>query len=143
VLYNVPGYPPSPSFYGASAFMALMAAWYGFRYVAYRLVAFAFAGRESGRRWINGFMATQAYSGLLMIAPAFLLLYRPGWHDTLITISLSVYSAANLLFIAKGFRIFYRNFQSLLYFILYLCTLEIIPMFAIYRLSVYLWALTS
>ncbi|WP_367617564.1 DUF4271 domain-containing protein, partial [uncultured Duncaniella sp.] len=31
------------------------------------------------------------------------------------------------------FRLFYDNFGSLLYFILYLCTLEIVPLVLIYR----------
>ncbi len=143
VLYNLPGYPPSPSFAGATASMALLAVYYIFRYVAYRLVGFAFAGKTGAVRWINGFMATQAYAGLLLIVPALLLVVRPEWRDILVTISLSIYGVADILFIAKGFRIFYTKIQSLLYFILYLCTLEIIPMLVIYRLSAYLWAYTA
>lgn len=143
VLYNLPGYPPAPSFAGATASMALLACYYLFRYVAYRLVGFTFAGKTGAVRWINGFMATQAFAGLFLIVPALLLVVRPEWRDILVTISLTIYGAANILFIAKGFRIFYTKIQSLLYFILYLCTLEIIPMLAIYRLCVYLWAFTA
>ncbi|MDE6655263.1 MAG: DUF4271 domain-containing protein [Muribaculaceae bacterium] len=36
------------------------------------------------------------------------------------------------MFIIKGFRIFYHKIWSLLYFILYLCTLEIVPLIILY-----------
>ena len=38
-----------------------------------------------------------------------------------------LYIIARVIFICKGFIVFYDNFYSLLYFILYLCTLEIAP----------------
>lgn len=133
VLYNLPGLPPSPGFTGAAAQMGLLGAYYLFEYFAYQTVGYAFGSKEGRRQWVNGFMATQAYAGLFMVIPAFLLVVEPAWHDLLVIISLSIYGAARLLFIIKGFRIFYSNFRSLLYFILYLCTLEIVPPVIIYR----------
>ena len=143
VLYNLPGLPPSPGFAGAGASMALLAIYYIFQYTAYQTVAFAFGSKEQRRQWVNGFMATQAYTGLGLIIPAFLLIYEPEWHNALIIISLILYGIARILFVIKGVRIFYKNFRSLLYFILYLCTLEIIPAFAVYSLSAYLQVFTA
>ncbi len=143
VLYNLPGLPPSPCFAGAAASMLLLGGYYIFQYCAYRLVAFAFATPDGRRQWLDGFIATQAFSGLAMVLPAFLLVYEPEWRYVLVVASLSIYFIGRILFISKGFRIFYSRFRSLLYFILYLCTLEIVPMLAIYRLNVYLWAYTA
>ena len=143
VLYNLPGLPPSPSFFGAVASMGLMGAYTAFLYTSYSLVGYAFAEASTRRRWLGGFLATQAWTGLLLIVPALLLIVEPEWRHFLIIISLSVYFAGRVLFIIRGVRIFYTNFQSLLYFILYLCSLEIIPLLAVYRLNEYLWAYTA
>lgn len=143
MLYFVPGAPPSPSFFGAAASMALLGLFYGFRYAAYSTVGYAFTDSTGRHRWLEGFMATRAYAGLLLILPAILCIFYPQWRTTLVNISLIIYFAANILFIAKGFRIFYRNFLSLLYFILYLCSLEIIPLLAMYALAIKLWGYTS
>lgn len=134
-VYNLHGIPADPSFAGAAASMALTGAYYIFQLCAYGLVGYTFGTPDGQRRWLGGFAATQAFAGLGLIIPAFLFIFRPEWHTVLLTISLTIYFAARLLFIAKGVRIFYRNLGSLLYFILYLCTLEILPALAIYRLA--------
>lgn len=135
VLYNLHGIPGPATFAGATASMGLLGAYYIFQRCAYWLVGYTFTTTDGLRRWLGGFAATQAYAGLALVAPALLLMFQPVWHSTLITISLSIYFIARILFITKGFRIFYQNFWSLLYFILYLCTLEILPMLIIWRLS--------
>ncbi|MDE6240375.1 MAG: DUF4271 domain-containing protein, partial [Muribaculaceae bacterium] len=45
------------------------------------------------------------------------------------------YLLFRLVFISNGFSIFYRNIFSLVYFILYLCTLEIIPLIYVFKLA--------
>ena len=135
VLYNLHGIPEPPTFVGATASMGLLGAYYLFELGAYWLVGYTFAGKDGLRRWMGGFAATRAFAGIGLVVPALLLVFQPLWHHILIIISLSIFFAARLLFITKGFRIFYKNFWSLLYFILYLCSLEILPMLLIYRLS--------
>lgn len=138
VLYNCPAVPAVPSFAGATASMALVGCYYIFQLCCYRLVGYTFASPEESRRWIAGFNATQAYSGLFMCLPAILTVCCPWWHEILLIVSLIVYEGFHLVFVLKGFRIFYHGIGSLLYFILYLCTLEIIPQISLYRLSVLL-----
>lgn len=135
VLYNCPSLPSAPSFAGAVASMLLAGMYYLFQMCAYWLVGYAFATPDDSRRWLAGFNATQAYSGLAMALPAILMVCCPAWREILLIIAISAYELIHLIFILKGFRIFYRNFVSLLYFILYLCTLEIIPQAALYRIS--------
>ena len=138
VGYNVPSLPVAPSCAGATASRALTGGFFLFHYIAYSATGYAFGTPSQMRRWVDGFLATMAYAGLLLVVPAFLLIYRPEWHGACIIISLSIYLLAKLLFIIKGLRIFFLNFGSLLYFILYLCTLEVIPALAYYRICVYL-----
>ncbi|MCH5221322.1 MAG: DUF4271 domain-containing protein [Muribaculaceae bacterium] len=140
VLYYIPALPIHPSLVGVLSAMALLAIYFIFRLVIYRTLGYTFADKDGKRQLVNGFLATQAYAGLSMIIPAFLLVYKPEWRLFLLITSLSVYCIANIIFIGKGFRIFYRNFQSLLYFILYLCAVEIIPVLAICRISAYMWS---
>lgn len=143
VLYNIPGVPPSPCIGAAALAMTVAAVYYFFRYTAYQIVGYTFALPEGKRQWVDGFLATEAYEGLLLIVPALLLVFKPQWHDTLITISLSIAAVARILFIAKGVRIFYVNLRSLLYFILYLCTIEIIPLLALYGICVRMQAVSA
>ena len=140
VLYNLHGVPASPTFAGAIASMGLLAAYYLFQRCAYWLIGYTFAGIDGRKRWLGGFSATQSFIGLALIIPALLLVFRPEWCSFLIIISLSVYFIGRILFIIKGFRIFYQKIWSLLYFILYLCTIEILPILIIYRLSAMLTA---
>lgn len=135
VLYNVHGLPAAPSFPGAAASMALLGCYYMFERCAYWLVGYAFGSDEQRRLWLGGFASSQAFAGLGMAIPAILMVYMPQWHDILLIISLTIYFIFRLIFIGKGVRIFYRNFSSLLYFILYLCTLELLPLMALYTLS--------
>ena len=135
VLYNVHGLPAAPTFPGAAASMALLGCYYMFERCAYWLVGYAFGSDEQRRLWLGGFASSQAFAGLGMAIPAILTVYMPQWHDILLIISLTIYFIFRLIFIGKGVRIFYRNFSSLLYFILYLCTLELLPLMALYTLS--------
>lgn len=143
ILYFVPGLPPSLNLYGIGAAMLLLTAFVLFQYITYRMVAYAFAGPVEGRKWINGYVASQAFASILIVPVAVLLLLHPEWHKVLVSIALCVYIIFHLLFIVKGFRIFYSNFLSLLYFILYLCSLEIIPILALFHLTEILWGVTA
>lgn len=142
-LYNLPGIPPVPSFGGATAAMALTGLYFLFQYTAYSVLAYTFADADSGRRWVRGYLATQAYAGLFLVVPALLLVYMPQWHDALVSASVIIYCGFHIIFIIKGLRIFYRNLTSIFYFILYLCGLEIIPALVLERLCMYLWAYTA
>ena len=130
-LYFLPGIPPSPSFWGAAASMTLLGAYYLFQYAAYSLVGYAFASDDGRRQWIAGLNATQAYTGICLIVPALLMVFEPQWQPWLSVVSACIYLLGRVLFVIKGFRIFFINFRSLLYFILYLCTLEIIPLLVV------------
>lgn len=137
-LYFSRGVPVPVSFGGILAVTALLAVYYVFQLVAYSVVGYAFTTPDLRRQWLAGFNASQAYTGLLLIAPAMILTAQPQWWVPVEIFSLCAYLAGRIIFICKGFKIFYSKIRSLLYFILYLCTLEIIPSVAVYLLAGYL-----
>lgn len=104
-----------------------------FSVLACRLVGFVFTTAPLASQWRRGLYASQAMLGLALLLPALTLIVRNSVTFTPVVIAAAFYIVARLLFIVKGFRIFYTNFYSLLYFILYLCTLEIIPVLVLVR----------
>ena len=107
--------------------------YYLWEVAAYRTVGFVFTDKFSCRQWLKGFNASQVLLGLSMTIPALFVLFNPDAASIVIPTGIIIYIICRLLFICKGFRLFYDNFGSLLYFILYLCSLEIVPLVLIYR----------
>ncbi len=111
---------------------ALSLAYYLFQLIAYTVVGWIFTDDTGFRLFLRGFNTSSALLGLLLLLPALSAIFYPSDSGIMITISLILYFLARIIFIFKGFRIFYHNFFSLFYFILYLCTLEIIPLLMFY-----------
>jgi hypothetical protein len=107
--------------------MLLYAAYYLFQFVAYATVGYAFAEGEKRRHWMRGFNASQALLGFGLALPALTTVFYPSAALTMLQIAAALYVLARIVFIFKGFKIFYHKISSLVYFILYLCTLEVIP----------------
>ncbi|MCM1505107.1 MAG: DUF4271 domain-containing protein [Muribaculum sp.] len=113
--------------------LLLTGAYYVWQILAYNLIGYVFADRSLTDQWMQGFYASQGLLGFLLLIPALLGLFYPASIKIVVLISILLYVAARIMFICKGFRIFYHNSFSLVYFILYLCSVEIIPIIAIYR----------
>ena len=86
-----------------------------------------FSDKDRAAQFVSGFNASQTLLGFFLLLPAMIALFYPSSVKELLFISVLLYFAARIIFIYKGFRIFYHNFSNLLYFILYLCSVEIIP----------------
>lgn len=120
--------------------MAVAGAYYIFQLVAYWAVGYAFTTDELCRQWLRGFNASQALLGFALAFPALVTVFFPDAAVIALIFAAVCYLCARVAFIYKGFRIFYLNLGSLLLFILYLCALEIIPVFAILSFTVELGA---
>ena len=110
----------------------LTAGLYVFQLVAYLVVGTVFADKTSCRLWVRGYNMSASISGILLIIPTFIAVFYPSMANVMIITALVVFFVVKFLFLIKGIRIFYDKFYSLLYFILYLCTLEIIPLIVVY-----------
>lgn len=124
------------SFFTTAILIVLAAAYYIFQLVAYDTVGYAFASPNGRRQWLRGFNASQALLGFALAIPALVTVFYPSAAPVTLILAALFYFLARIVFIAKGFRIFYHNFGSLLYFILYLCSLEIIPLIFIYNIAI-------
>jgi len=112
------------------------AGFYLFELTACSAVGYVFTDRISSVQWRRGLNASSVLLGIALAFPALLSLFYPSVTGAMLWLAAALYAMSRIVYIAKGFRIFYNNFPSLLYFILYLCTLEIIPLIVVYLSAV-------
>ena len=118
--------------------MAIAVVYSLFMWWTYTGVGWVFSDKTHAEMWVKGFSASQA-----LMAPAFFLtallgICRP---DTAIGVgiaSAAVFILVKLVFIWKGYRIFFSQFSSWVLFLCYLCSLEIVPLILCYRLALFL-----
>ncbi len=115
-------------FLSVLALAVCVAVYYAFQLCAYSVVGYVFTSRVSARIWLRGFNASQVLLSLCVWVPALIVLFNPALGSSMLIVGGVLYVLARIIFISKGFRIFYNNIPSLIYFILYLCALEIIPL---------------
>ena len=98
------------------------------QWMVYKVLGYTFSDKTGSKLWLDGYKASQSLLGLLLLPVLVLLLLYPSHGKLLLSIAATLYFSARLIFIYKGFRIFYNNLTSILYFILYLCAVEIVPL---------------
>ncbi len=107
--------------------------------ILYYTLGYVFSkSKEDTRLWIDGFKVSQSIFGLLISPIVFITLLYPASTSFMLTLAIIIYFFSRLIFISKGFRIFFNNIPSCVYFILYLCSVEIVPVFLMYSGAVYL-----
>ena len=111
-----------------ATYCGLAVAFYAIQWLVYKVLGYTFSDNLGAKLWIEGFKASQAFLGLLLLPVLFLLMLYPSHGKLLLTVAAILYLVARLIFVYKGFRIFYSNLSSILYFILYLCAVEIVPL---------------
>lgn len=91
------------------------------------VLGFVFSNKLETKIWLNGFKASQSLLGLLLFPIVIVLLVYPSTIEVTLSIAIALYICARLVFIYKGFRIFFNKLSSSVYFISYLCAIEIVP----------------
>ena len=110
-----------------ATYCGLAAGFYIVQWMVYKLIGYTFTDKVGSKLWLDGFKASQLLLGLLLLPVLVLLMLYPTHGKLLLVIAATLYIVARLIFIYKGFRIFYGNMTSIVYFILYLCAVEIVP----------------
>ena len=95
----------------------------------YLLLTNIFAANAGGREWCDRHLIINLLLGIGIFPFTLLAAYLPESNTFCLFSAITLYLIARLLFILKGAKLFLRDFSSLLYFILYLCALEIAPLF--------------
>ena len=111
-----------------AAFSGMAAGFYLVQWLVYKIIGYTFSDQTGSKLWIDGFKSSQSLLGLLLLPVLILLMLYPSHGRMLLAIAAALYFSARLIFVYKGFRIFYSNLSSILYFLLYLCAVEIVPL---------------
>ena len=135
-------YPEEASFdsraVGMLLGMGVAAVYTLFMWLAYSCVGWVFSDKSHAELWVKGFSACQA-----IMTPAFFLfallgISRPDLSLVAGFIAVGVFILAKMVFIWKGYRIFFNQFSSWVLFLCYLCSLEIVPLILCYRSAIFL-----
>ena len=117
----------------------LACTFYLLQLILYYTLGYVFShDKEDTRLWLDGFKSTQSILGLTLTPIVFVALLYPGSTVFMINIAIILYFCSRLVFVSKGFRIFFNNLSSCVYFILYLCTVEFVPIFIMCAGAIYL-----
>lgn len=116
------------------AIAAVVAIWIVVEYGVYQLLGYTFGSGDDRRQLVQSYVASLVICGVLLPVPAAVAVFYPACAgDCLIAVG-AIYGVCRILFIRKGLRIFYSDYISLIYFILYLCTMEIAPVISACKL---------
>ena len=134
IAFFIYGLPlPFPGGYAVNALLlALPAAFYFLlQQGIFLLLASVFSTDARGREWYDTHIIINLLLGICLFPFVFLSTYLPETGENCLIFSACLYLLSRILFIIKGVKLFLRDFRCLLYFILYLCTLEIAPLLLI------------
>ena len=107
-----------------------------FMWGCYSAVGWIFSDKSHAELWVKGFSASQA-----LMTPAFFIISLLGIcrPETALGVGFTaiiIFILAKLVFIWKGYRIFFYQFSSWVLFLCYLCSLEIVPLILCYRCAI-------
>ncbi|MCM1291297.1 MAG: DUF4271 domain-containing protein [Prevotella sp.] len=94
----------------------------------YWCVGDVFSDRTHARMWVRGFVSSQSILGLGLFPLSLLTIFYPESRGVILTLAGLLIITAKILFIVKGFRIFFTKYSSWVIFLYYLCSLEIVPL---------------
>jgi hypothetical protein len=118
----------------------LFIAFFLYKFLTYSVLGAIFFRRETVLQWNDDFFSLISLNGIFLFLPTLILFYVEAVYSFFIYF-MAFYLIFNLLFIFyKLYTLFFQGKQRLLYFILYLCAQEIIPLYLVYRGLVFLIA---
>jgi len=109
-----------------------------YKFLTYSIAGAIFFKKEAVIQWNDDFFSLISLNGIFLFLPALIIFYVESAYIFCIYFII-FYLILNLFFVFfKIYTLFFHRKQHLLYFILYLCTQEIIPLYLVYRGLVYL-----
>lgn len=104
-----------------------------FMVVMYLCVGWVFSDKSHSELWLKGYVASQALSAPAMFVLCLIGICMPDLVLEVLFAASFVFILAKMIFIWKGYRIFFNQFSSWVLFLCYLCSLEIVPLVICYR----------
>lgn len=98
------------------------------QFIGYRVVGYAFTTSSNTIIWIRSLAVNIAMLGYWMVIPALGAMFYPGMAYAMFWLGAALFLIFRIALWIKCFRIFYDSAFSIVYFFLYLCTLETVPL---------------
>lgn len=98
-----------------------------FSFIACSTTSYVFTDQHNAMYMRRTLSISQGLLGVTLLIPAAITVLSNEFTTAALITGILLYIIARIIYILKGFSIFYCNTLSILYFILYLCALEIIP----------------
>ncbi|GHT66243.1 hypothetical protein AGMMS50239_27410 [Bacteroidia bacterium] len=130
---------PSGMFIFLGFAILLLSLFIGYKYLTYSFIGYVFFDKESEQRWNDTFSSAICLSGIILFFPVLFLFYVGQIYTYGFYFVLIYFIFIQIVLLYRQFVLFFNKKSSLLYFILYLCTQEIIPLFLLYKGFVYLF----
>lgn len=99
----------------------------------FELIGYVFFEREMTTHYQRIYFHLLFLFAIVLLPVLILYTYQTGSCSYLLTVSLGLFSLYYIILIIKLFQMFFYKSIAYLYIILYLCTLEIIPLFVLFR----------
>jgi hypothetical protein len=112
---------------------ALIIVFLVYKSIVYNLVGNVFFSKDSIRQWNGYFMSLICISGFALFFPALLMFYFEKVYNLCCFFYLIYFIFTVILVFRKTYLLFFPHNALLLYFILYLCAQEIIPLYFLYK----------
>lgn len=104
----------------------------GIKYLVYRIIGYVFT--EWGlREWTEKYFRIVELSGLLFFIPAMFFVFVPEYSKTALFSLIIIFFIILMVVFWNLLNIFAKNKVGLLNYFLYLCAIEIVPFFLIYK----------
>ncbi len=115
-------------------FLLVTSLYFVFKLITFELIGYVFLENTSFKLAKESYFNIISLLGLILFPLLVLQIYIPSnFVNICLNISLFVSISACILIIIKLFQIFFHKTVAFFYILLYLCTLEILPLFALYR----------
>ena len=121
--------------------MGMALAYTVFLAVAYQVVGAVFSDPAKASLWVKGFLSSQGLEAIFLFPVALLGMCVPGILGGMAILGVIIFILVKIVFIYKGFCIFFAESASWVLFLYYLCSLEIVPVVLTYSGAAYLCSL--
>jgi len=114
-----------------------------YKFLSYNLVGNVFFNKEDVRQWNEDFVSLICLSGFILFLPTLFVFFIDGLSVFGYYFYLIFFIIVGFLIICRSYLLFFHQKSSLLYFILYLCAQEIIPLYFLYKGLGYLFIIVQ
>ena len=115
--------------------MTLACVYIGAMWICYAVVGKVFSDTLHTWLWVRGFTSGIGLAAAVFFPLALSALAYPAFAREIVLVAFAMLILVKLLFIVKGFRIFFTESSLWVVFLYYLCSLEIVPLVITFGLA--------